>query len=134
MYRLSKTFTLFALLVLFLVSTSPLNAAGKKGSISLEQASEMARLQSKGKVLSAKTTNFKGGKTHRIQVLTPSGRVKIFKIPSNKGNSRNPQKHVPRYSNDRANSRSNHSSHQHRTTNSTSRNHSNRSSGDHKQK
>ncbi len=131
MNSLSKIFALFAL---FLVSTSPLNAADKKGSVSLEQASEMVRLQSKGKVLSARTTNFNGGKTHRIQVLTPSGRVKIFQIPSTKRVFINPQKHVPRYSKDRTNSRSNRSSHPNRTTNSTSRSRSNRSSGDKKQK
>ncbi len=139
MKHLSKS---FVLLVLFLANTSFLNAAGKKDTTSLEQASEMVRLQSKGKVLSARTTNFNGGKAHRIQVLTPSGRVKIFQIPISESKFRSPQHYNPRYTHDKTNIRSNYPTHSNfsnyrtRKSNShtTSRNHSTSSSGDNKKK
>ncbi len=133
MNRLSK---ILVFLMLFLSNNSVLYAAGNKDTISLEQASEMVRLQSKGKVLSARTTNFNGGKTHRIQVLTPSGRVKIFQIPIAESHFRKPQHYNnPRYPHDKANTRSNYSNHSnlsnYRSPNSrtASRNNSTSSSG-----
>ena len=70
-----------------------------KDSMDLEQAAEHARKSSKGKVLSARTTNRRGENTHRIQVLTPSGRVKIYNIPAKEANnSRHPQIGSQRYS------------------------------------
>ena len=133
MNRLPK---ILVLLMLFLSNNSIIYAAGKKGTISLEQASEMVRLQSKGKVLSARTTNFNGGKNHRIQVLTPSGRVKIFQIPIAESHFRKPQYYnSPRYQHDKTNIRSNYSNHSnlsnYRTPNShsTSKNNSTNSSG-----
>lgn len=70
------------LLMLLLSNNSPLIASDNEGGISLEQASEMVRLKSKGRILSARTDINKGKQTHRIQVLTPTGRVKIFQISS----------------------------------------------------
>ncbi|MCF6319607.1 MAG: hypothetical protein L3J83_10095 [Proteobacteria bacterium] len=107
MNRLSK---IPLILMLLLSNSSILYAAGKKDTISLEQASEMVRLQSKGKVLSARTTNFNGGRAHRIQVITPSGRVKIFQIPIAESHFRKPQHYNnPRYPHDKTNIRSNYS-------------------------
>ena len=137
MNKLTKT---FVLTILFLVTGLPANAADKKKQVSLEQASELVRQQSKGKVLSARTTNFNGSKTHRIQVLTPSGRVKIFQIPSNKESFRNQQIYKQRYSQDRLNptpnlnNRQNHSNYRNPNSNNTSRNKSTSSNGDNKQK
>ena len=55
-----------------------------KDDVTLEQASETIRKDTKGKVLSA-TTSYKNGiKSHRIQVLTKSGRVKVYQVPANK--------------------------------------------------
>lgn len=70
--------------MILLASISQITVAKNKSNVSLEEASEFIRLQSKGKVLSAKTTHFNGSKMHRIQVLTPSGRIKIFQVPVNR--------------------------------------------------
>jgi hypothetical protein len=49
--------------------------------ISLEQASEQIRKQSKGKVLSARTTRtINGARIHKIKILTPNGRVKTHSV------------------------------------------------------
>lgn len=49
--------------------------------ISLEQASEQIRKQSKGKVLSARTTRtINGTRIHKIKILTPNGRVKTHSV------------------------------------------------------
>lgn len=49
--------------------------------VSLEQASESVRIQSKGKVLSARTTRtINGTKIHKIKILTPNGRVKTHSV------------------------------------------------------
>lgn len=136
MNRLPK---IFVLSMLFLVNNPTVNAADKKNTVTLEQASEMVRKQSKGKVLSARTTNFNGGRTHRIQVLTPSGRVKIFQVPVNKDKFKNLQLHKPRYSQDQINTPINSSSRSNRTnyrtpnSNTTARNNSTSSNGEKKQ-
>ena len=139
MNRLPK---IFVLLMLFLASNPTINAADKKNTVTLEQASEMVREQSKGKVLSARTTHFNGGRTHRIQVLTPSGRVKIFQVPMNKDKFKSQQAHKPRYSQDQMN-KLNNSSRRSNLTNyrapntNTARNSSTsptKSTGDKKQK
>ncbi len=140
MNRLPK---IFALLLLMLTIGLPVNAADKKKIVSLEQASELVRQQSEGKVLSARTTNFNGNRTHRIQVLTPSGRVKIFQIPLNKDRFKSQQANKSRYSLNRANmsnnpsSRSNLSNYRAPNSNTTSVNkptNSLKSTGDKKQK
>jgi hypothetical protein len=71
------------ILILFIGFSSEL-VAKNKSDVSLEEASEFIRQQSQGKVLSAKTTHFNGARMHRIQVLTPSGRVKVFQVPAYK--------------------------------------------------
>jgi hypothetical protein len=53
--------------------------------ISLEQASEKIRKQSKGKVLSARTTRtINGEKIHKIKIITPDGRIKMHTINAGK--------------------------------------------------
>ena len=53
--------------------------------ISLEQASEQIRKQSKGKVLSAKTKRtINGERIHEIKILTPNGRVKTHSVRARK--------------------------------------------------
>lgn len=79
---ISKPLILNLFLTILLASFSQSTVARNKSNVSLEDASEFIREQSKGKVLSARTTNFNGEKKHRIQVLTPSGRVKIFQVPT----------------------------------------------------
>jgi hypothetical protein len=66
---------------LLIFIASPLYA-GAKFSVTLEQAADQVRKSSNGRILSARTTKFKGQFSHRIQVLTPSGRVKIVQIPA----------------------------------------------------
>ncbi|VAW39776.1 hypothetical protein MNBD_GAMMA01-2040 [hydrothermal vent metagenome] len=68
-------------LLITLMSFSQFAMAEKRNNVTLEEASELVRIKSKGKVLSARTTNFNGEKAHRIQVLTPAGRVKVVQIP-----------------------------------------------------
>lgn len=87
MFRTSSKIGLLSLFLTLWVI--PVYAANNKTPVSLEQASESIRKQSKGKVLSAKTTNFNGQRQHRIQVLTPSGRVKIFQVPAKLDDNRN---------------------------------------------
>ncbi len=77
--------TLFSMLLL----TSSYVWAERKLSVTLEQAAENVRKSEKGRILSAKTTYFNGQISHRIQVLTPSGRVKIVKVPTFKLKSNN---------------------------------------------
>jgi len=121
-------------LSMLLLSSSFINAVEKKDTISLEQASEMVRLETKGKVLSAKTTNFNGIKAHRIQILTPSGRVKIFQIPLHRENLIKQLNRNQRYSHDRINNRSNHSNYRTPNSHTTSKNHSTRSRGENNHK
>ncbi len=68
------------LLIGLFLATQLSFAQGRK-EVSLAQASEHIRNDTKGKILSAKTTEINGRKTHKIQVLTPSGRVKVYQIP-----------------------------------------------------
>jgi hypothetical protein len=58
--------------------------------ISLEQASEQIRKQSKGKVLSARTTRtINGARIHKIKILTPNGRVKTHSVQSRESHQNN---------------------------------------------
>ena len=72
------------LLVILLLGFMQFSLAKKKDHTSLEEASEAVRKSTNGKVLSAKTTGDKGSQSHRIQVLTPSGRVKVYQVPASK--------------------------------------------------
>jgi hypothetical protein len=57
------------------------SSAKSPAKVSLEQASEAVRIQSKGKVLSARTTRtINGAKIHKIKILTPNGRVKTHSV------------------------------------------------------
>lgn len=69
------------LIFILFIMVSPQIFAEKKQAMSLEEAAEFVRKSSKGKILSARTTKYKGETSHRIQVLTPSGRVKIIQVP-----------------------------------------------------
>lgn len=73
-------------LILMLSSASIVQA-----KVSLEDAANQAKKQTNGKILSAKTTRRLGTKVHRIQVLTPSGRVKIFHVPANNDKNGKPR-------------------------------------------
>ena len=72
------------LLIVALIGLMPFSYAKDKDDVSLEQASETIRKETKGQVLSATTKTYKGVKSHRIQVLTESGRVKVYQVPANK--------------------------------------------------
>lgn len=76
---LSKIILIVLVTILVVI---PAHAAKKQVPFSLEQASEYARKDSNGKVLSAKTTIANGEKIHRVQVITSSGRVKIYQLPT----------------------------------------------------
>jgi len=73
-------------LLIGLLIVAPISLAQSKKEVSLADASKSVRLNTQGKILSAKTTQSNGRKTHKIQVLTPSGRVKTFRVPVNNGN------------------------------------------------
>lgn len=87
-----------SILFIVLMGFVQFSVAENKPVITLEEASKQVLKTSKGKILSAKTTNSNGQKTHRIQVLTPTGRVKIFQIPAT-----NPRYKSDYYSQDRTN-------------------------------
>lgn len=70
------------LMIITLMGVIQFSYAKDKDYISLEQASESIRKESKGQVLSATTNDYNGVKTHRIQVLTESGRVKVYQVPA----------------------------------------------------
>lgn len=81
------SFKIKFILTIGLLGLMPFSYANNKDEISLEQASETIRKQTSGKVLSATTKKYNGIKSHRIQVLTESGRVKIYKVPVEKVNA-----------------------------------------------
>jgi hypothetical protein len=83
------SFKIKLLLIISLLGLVQISYADNKDKVSLEQASEKIRKQSKGKVLSATTKNHNGIESHRIQVLTKSGRIKIYQVPTNKNQLQN---------------------------------------------
>jgi len=50
------------------------------GGVSLDQAVAQVREETGGRVLSAKTVEKRGKRTHRIKVLTPKKRVRVITI------------------------------------------------------
>ncbi len=52
-------------------------------AVELEEAARQAAKNNNAKVLSAKTVNQNGRKTHEIKLLTSKGVVKTVKIPDN---------------------------------------------------
>ena len=110
--------------------------AAKKQQTSLEEASELIRHSTQGKVLSARTTGKGDLKSHRIQVLTPSGRIKVYQVPANnnqnnKNNNRRDNRQNTNYfvnPNKQDNSRSS------RNRNSSSKNNRSSSNTNNKQK
>jgi len=132
MFRLAlkSQFLLFILVMGF--GQSPV--AAKKQQVSLEEASELIRHSTQGKILSARTTSKDNLKSHRIQVLTPSGRIKVYQVPANnnqnnqnnKNNNHRDNRQGSNYlinPNQRNNSRSSHnrnsSSHNNRSNSNT---------------
>lgn len=87
-------------LITMMLLASSFGFAEKKLSVTLEQAAEDVRRSENGKVLSATTTYFNGQLSHRIQVLTPSGRVKIVQVPTS-GDTVNRSSNLNNYRNDR---------------------------------
>lgn len=74
-------YKLFALLILFIFTVNNSSHAKVTPHVTLEQASESIRKQSKGKVLSARTIRtINGTKLHKIKILTPDGRVKMHTV------------------------------------------------------
>jgi len=74
-------YKLIVLVILFVTSVIGISYAKVTPHITLEQASETIRKQSKGKVLSARTIRtINGTKIHKIKILTPDGRVKMHTV------------------------------------------------------
>ena len=81
---------LLIIVACFMLMMTTNSYAKSPTKISLEQASETIRKQSKGKVLSARTIrNITGTKTHKIKILTPDGRVKMHTIQERKSPDNN---------------------------------------------
>ena len=58
-----------------------LAAFGAASAVTLSEAVEQFRRQTNGRILKAETVNEGGRIMHVIRVLTPDGRVKVFRIP-----------------------------------------------------
>lgn len=73
-------------LIVFVLLTMTLSyaIAQENKVVNLAEASEYVRKNENGKVLSAKTISLNGVKVHRIQVLTKTGRVKVYQVPTRK--------------------------------------------------
>ncbi len=80
------TIKLCCAVLIGLLAIVPISMAKNKKTVSLAEASQAVRLKTKGKILSARTIHSDGHATHKIQVLTPSGRVKTIKVPVNQSN------------------------------------------------
>ena len=84
-----KTRSILALLTLTL-GLSPVLAlaqqSGRPGAISLGQAVDQARQESRGQVLSAESRHYDRRTEYRIKVLTPQGHVRVMNISAG-GNS-----------------------------------------------
>ncbi len=89
------TIKLYSAVLIGLLLIAPITTAKNNKEVSLAEASQAIRLETKGKIISARTMNSNGHSTHKIQVLTPSGRVKTFRVPVNQNNhnSRNNSSH-----------------------------------------
>jgi uncharacterized membrane protein YkoI len=55
--------------------------SGVAHAITLADAVEQVRSETGGEILSATTLREDGKRVHRIKVLLPDGRVRIFKVP-----------------------------------------------------
>lgn len=120
---MKKTFTTFQKAILIIVMAfMQVSLAAGNNNTSLEEASEQIRTSTQGKILSAKTIGNNNQKTHRIQVLTPSGRVKIYNVPATQNNRKGDDSH---YNSPHQRDRNN-TQNEHRNTRSASRSHSNR--------
>lgn len=62
-----------------LISSSYIQLA-QSGGKTLNEAVESVKQQTGGRILSAKTVNKNGQRIHKIKVLLPSGKVRIFQI------------------------------------------------------
>ena len=58
------------------------------GGISLDEAAAKVRGQTGGRVLSAETTSRRGEAVHRIKILLPSGRVRVYHVDAATGELR----------------------------------------------
>ncbi len=83
------TIKLYSVVLIGLLLIAPITTAKNNKEVSLAEASQAIRLETKGKIISARTMNSNGHSTHKIQVLTPSGRVKTFRVPVNQSNQKN---------------------------------------------
>jgi len=90
------------ILITVLISLVTIVQAQTSKSVSLEDASKSIQSKSNGKILSAKTSFLNNQKTHKIKVLLPSGRIKVYQIPANKSprKQRNQQRNDRYQSND----------------------------------
>ncbi len=65
------------------MATAPLPALlTATTAMSLKQAISHIKQQSGGRILSAKTVSERGQALHKIKVLLPSGKVRVFRIPA----------------------------------------------------
>ncbi|MBD8873332.1 hypothetical protein [Rhodanobacter sp. DHB23] len=62
-------------------------AQAKPGDLSLGEAVNKAKLESKGQVLSAESRHYDRRTEYRIKVLTPEGHVQVMNIPSSGSDS-----------------------------------------------
>jgi uncharacterized membrane protein YkoI len=60
----------------------------RRGGISLDDAAAKVRKQTGGRVLSADTSSHRGDTVHRIKVLLPSGRVRVYLVDAVTGEMR----------------------------------------------
>lgn len=76
------------LLLILILGISQIAVSKDSNPMSLEEASDHIRETTNGKVLSARTVRSKNSKSHRIQVLTPTGRVKVYMVPAQERNNK----------------------------------------------
>lgn len=92
-------FTIKFLLVLSFIGFGQFSYAKEEKPMNLEDATSFIQKNSQGKILSAKTLHKNGVNTHRIKVITPSGRVKVFKVPSNNSTKQSNKRNFNKYRN-----------------------------------
>lgn len=61
-------------------SSIPLFQLSQNNNQSLDQAVQKIKQQTGGRILSANTVQKSGKRIHKIKVLLPSGKVRIFKV------------------------------------------------------
>lgn len=60
--------------------SSPFMQVAQNNQQSLDAAAQSIKQQTGGRILSAKTVEINGQRIHKIKVLLPSGKVRVFKV------------------------------------------------------